>query len=111
MVFLTLKVQGRPKSAMEMWKYGIGGVKRGKSYTLIFKPLYDCEGSGIVDILHDQPVDCLFIISIDSGSFDKLCFESNNGVRLVVGINLKVVSDAWLSTSCACGNEAQLTVD
>lgn len=50
-----------------------------------------------MDILHDQPIDGLFIISIDSCSFDKLCLESNDGVRLVVGIDLKVVSNACLT--------------
>ena len=66
---------------------GLEGQRRGKSYTLVFKPLYNCEGSGIMNILHNQPVDCLLVFSINPCSFNKLCLDPSNRVGLVVGID------------------------
>lgn len=61
---------------------------RGKSYALVLKTLYNGESSWVVDILHNKPIDCLLVLSIDSCSFDELCLQTLNGIRLVVGINL-----------------------
>jgi hypothetical protein len=50
----------------------------GQTNPFVLKTLYNCKGSWVVDILHDQPVDCLLVFPVDSCSFNELCFNSIN---------------------------------
>ena len=58
------------------------------TYTLVCKSLYNCECSRIVYILHNKPVDCLFVFAVYSSCFDELGLDAVDGVGLVVCVEV-----------------------
>jgi len=56
--------------------------------TLVLKTLYNCKGSWIMHILHNQPVQSLLVFAIDSCSFDELGLDTRNGIRVIVGVEV-----------------------
>jgi hypothetical protein len=59
---------------------------RGETCRLVLKTLNNCESSWVVDVLHNKPINCLFILPIDSCGLDQFGLDTFNGVGFVVGV-------------------------
>lgn len=52
------------------------------TYSLVLEALDNCKGARVVDVLHDEPVDCLEVVDIDPRRLDEFSLEL--GYRLGV---------------------------
>lgn len=41
-----------------------------------------------MDVLHNQPICRLLVFPVDSGCFDELCFEANDGLWVLVAMEV-----------------------
>ncbi len=57
-----------------------------KTCRLVFEALDYGKSSWIKDILHHKPINCLFILPVDSCSLDQLCLDAGYGVGMIVRV-------------------------
>ena len=74
---------GSSAPLVSLWK-----ERTGFSYTFIRKPLHYCKCPRIVNILHDQPIDCLLVFAVNPGGFYQFRFDPGNGIGVVVRIEV-----------------------
>lgn len=55
--------------------------------TFLLETLHDAELAWVVDVLHDEPVDGLFVLSVDSCSFDELALDLFDGL-VILGLEV-----------------------
>lgn len=58
------------------------------TYALLLEALDNGEGAGVVDVLHDEPVDRLAVIDVDAGRLDQLGLDTVDRVRAVVCVEV-----------------------
>jgi hypothetical protein len=65
-------------------------LKRGNGikYPFILEPLHDREGSGIVHVLHDEPVDRLAVLAVYARGLDELGLDAGDGLGVGVGVEV-----------------------
>ena len=83
MVFLALQYV-----TISIWELGKGHEerRRGETRRFVFEALNDRKGSWIMDVLHNKPINGLFILPVDSRSLDQFRLDAFNGVGLVIGV-------------------------
>lgn len=58
------------------------------TYTFLLEPLYNGECSGIMDILHHNPVYSFLVLLVDSGRFNELGLDAGYRIWMLVGIEV-----------------------
>lgn len=58
------------------------------TYTFLFESLYNGKCSRVVDILHDNPVNCFLVLLVDSGCFNELGLDAGYRLWVLVGIEV-----------------------
>jgi hypothetical protein len=90
-----IRIEGFPVRVLEVVFLALQGHKLrlgfviksfGDTHALILETFYNCECPRIVDILHNKPINCLLILTVDSSSFNELGFDAGDRIRMVVGV-------------------------
>jgi hypothetical protein len=59
-----------------------------ETYGFLLKSLDNGEGTGVVDVLHDEPVDSLLVLAVDASGLDQLELEPLDAVGIVLGVHV-----------------------
>lgn len=62
------------------------------TYSFVLESLNDGKCPGIMDILHNKPIDCFAILAVDPSSFDKLGLETGNRLWVLVAVEVDAKS-------------------
>lgn len=66
----------------------VAGTRRGETYRLLLESFDDGEGSGVVNVLHNEPVDGLLVLAVYTRRLDQLELDALDGIRVVLGVEV-----------------------